>query len=45
MAEIKKVTACLLIVGDEVLSGRTKDANLAFLGMELNAGSCRMKKM
>jgi molybdenum cofactor synthesis domain-containing protein len=44
MAEIKKVTACLLIVGDEVLSGRTKDANLAFLGMELNEIGIRMSE-
>jgi molybdenum cofactor synthesis domain-containing protein len=44
MTEIKKVTACLLIVGDEVLSGRTKDANLAFLGMELNEIGIRMSE-
>jgi molybdenum cofactor synthesis domain-containing protein len=44
MAEIKKVTACLLIVGDEVLSGRTKDANLSFLGMELNEIGIRMSE-
>ena len=28
-------TACLLIIGNEVLSGRTKDANLQFLGTRL----------
>ena len=44
MAEIKKVTACLLIVGAEGLSGRTKDANLAFLGMELNEIGIRMSE-
>ena len=32
----KTVTACLLIIGNEILSGRTKDANLAFLGTRLN---------
>ena len=28
-------TACLLIIGNEVLSGRTKDANLQFLATRL----------
>ena len=32
----KPVTACLLIIGNEILSGRTKDANLNFLALELN---------
>jgi molybdenum cofactor synthesis domain-containing protein len=32
----RTVTACLLVIGNEILSGRTKDANLAFLGEELN---------
>ena len=35
-APIRKVRACLLIIGNEILSGRTKDANLAFLGHALN---------
>lgn len=30
------VTACLLIIGDEILSGRTRDANLAFIAKWLN---------
>ncbi len=30
------VTACLLIIGNEILSGRTQDANLAYLGRRLN---------
>jgi len=30
------ITAAVLIIGNEVLSGRTKDANLGFLGSELN---------
>lgn len=29
-------TACLIIIGDEVLSGRTQDKNLAFLAQNLN---------
>src|SRR5471032_2675831 len=32
----KNVTACLLIIGNEILGGRTKDANLNFLALELN---------
>jgi molybdenum cofactor synthesis domain-containing protein len=32
----RTVTACLLVIGNEILSGRTKDANLAFLGEGLN---------
>jgi molybdenum cofactor synthesis domain-containing protein len=42
MTEEKTVTACLLIIGDEVLSGRTQDANLAFLGENLNAAGVRL---
>ncbi|QXM25395.1 competence/damage-inducible protein A [Elioraea tepida] len=29
-------TACLLVIGDEVLSGRTRDANIQYLGTRLN---------
>ena len=28
--------ACLIIIGNEILSGRTQDLNLAFLGRHLN---------
>lgn len=31
-----RVTACLLIIGNEILSGRTQDKNLAFIGARLN---------
>jgi molybdenum cofactor synthesis domain-containing protein len=30
-------TACLIVIGDEILSGRTQDANLKFLGERLAA--------
>ncbi len=30
-----EVTACVLIIGNEILSGKTQDANLRFLGVEL----------
>ncbi|MDH3476630.1 MAG: molybdopterin-binding protein [Rhodospirillales bacterium] len=38
----KTVTACLLIIGNEILSGRTRDANLAFLGDNLNRLGIRL---
>ena len=31
----KRVTACVIIIGNEILSGRTSDANLAYLGQQL----------
>lgn len=36
MAENKRVTAAVLIIGNEILSGRTHDVNLKYLGIELN---------
>jgi molybdenum cofactor synthesis domain-containing protein len=39
------VTAALVIIGDEILSGRTKDANLAYLGRELNRLGVRLKEV
>lgn len=40
----KLVTAALLIIGNEILSGRTKDANLAFLGENLNEIGIQMSE-
>ncbi|MGO1120986.1 competence/damage-inducible protein A [Rhodovibrionaceae bacterium A322] len=37
-----EVTAGLLVIGNEILSGRTQDANLAFLGRELGARGIRL---
>jgi len=34
--------ACLIIIGNEILSGRTQDLNLAFLGERLNQIGVRM---
>ena len=43
-AEKKTVTAALVIIGNEVLSGRTQDANLRFLAAGLNnVGVCLME--
>jgi len=36
------VTACVLIIGNEILSGRTQDANLAFLAQGLNKVGIRL---
>ncbi len=41
----RTVTACLLIIGNEILSGRTKDANLAFLGTRLNDLGVRLREV
>jgi len=45
MPETKTVTACLLIIGNEILSGRTKDANLQFLALELNQIGVRLTEV
>jgi len=36
------VTACLVIIGNEILSGRTRDANLQFLAENLNRLGIRL---
>src|SRR6516164_7528187 len=38
------VTACVLIIGNEILSGRTQDANLAFLAEGLNGVGIRVRE-
>ncbi len=42
--EAKIVTACVLIIGNEILSGRTQDANLAFLAQGLNEVGIRLRE-
>lgn len=39
------VTAGLVIIGNEILSGRTRDANLQFLGDELNTLGIRLTEV
>ena len=39
------VTACLLIIGNEILSGRTQDKNLAFIGQRLNDLGVRLMEV
>ncbi len=38
------VTACVLIIGNEILSGRTQDENLAFLAHGLNDAGIRVRE-
>jgi molybdenum cofactor synthesis domain-containing protein len=38
------VSACVLIIGNEILSGRTQDANLAFLARGLNEAGIRLRE-
>ena len=40
----KIVTACVLIIGNEILSGRTQDENLAFLAKGLNDVGVRLRE-
>src|SRR6266404_7962464 len=40
----KTVTACVLTIGNEILSGRTPDANLAFLAKELSGVGIRLRE-
>src|SRR3954453_22855746 len=40
----KTVTACVVIIGNEILSGRTQDANLAFLAQGLNEVGIRLRE-
>jgi molybdenum cofactor synthesis domain-containing protein len=42
--EARTVTACVLIIGNEILSGRTQDANLAFLARGLNEVGIRLRE-
>ncbi len=44
MAEEIVVTAAILVIGNEILSGRTRDANLAFLAVRLNELGIRLRE-
>src|SRR5437764_13089887 len=43
-SEPKTVSACALIIGNEILSGRTQDANLSFLARGLNEAGVRLRE-
>jgi len=38
-------TACLIVIGNEILSGRTQDANIAWLAKELNECGVRLMEV
>ncbi len=38
-------TACLLVIGNEILSGRTQDVNLAYLGKRLDQIGVRLREV
>lgn len=42
--EPRETTACLLLIGNELLSGRTQDKNLAFIATELNEVGVRLRE-
>jgi len=44
MTTEKIVTACLLIIGNEILSGRTQDANLAYIAKGLGEVGVRLRE-
>lgn len=39
------VTACLIIIGNEILSGRTQDKNLAHVALELNKVGVQLREV
>jgi len=39
------VTACLIIIGNEILSGRTQDKNLAYLAVKLNEVGVQLREV
>ena len=42
MPQPDPITACLIIIGNEILSGRTQDANLAIIGRKCDALGIRL---
>jgi molybdenum cofactor synthesis domain-containing protein len=41
----RPVTACLIIIGNEILSGRTQDANLAYIATGLNSVGIQLREV
>lgn len=42
MSDARTVSACVIIIGNEILSGRTQEANLSYLAKALNAVGIRV---
>lgn len=45
MPETRTVTACMLIIGNEILSGRTQDENLRYVALGLNEVGVRLMEV
>ncbi len=45
MSEENSVTACLILIGNEILSGRTQDKNLAYIAKGLNELGVQMREV
>ena len=45
MSEEKTVTACVLVIGNEILSGRTRDRNINYLAKGLNEIGIRLREV
>ena len=45
MSEVKIVTACVLVIGNEILSGRTQDKNVNYLAKGLNEAGVRLREV
>ena len=45
MAAPNDVTACLIIIGNEILSGRTEDKNATYLAKELNECGVNLREI
>ena len=44
-SRLMTVTACLIIIGNEILSGRTQDKNLAYIAVKLNGAGVRLTQV
>ena len=44
MSVFADTTACVILIGNELLSGRTQDTNLAHLGKELDGLGVRLRE-
>ena len=41
---ISNPTAAIIVIGDEILSGRTKDKNIGWLAEQLNAQGIQLRE-
>ncbi|MEH6402990.1 MAG: molybdopterin-binding protein [Sneathiella sp.] len=43
--DLKLVTAAMLVIGDEILSGRTQDKNVSYVALKLGEASIQLKEV